>query len=157
MVIWPEFRLAKYRDHDHWEEAPHFRVEITYRISNLPFCFVLAAIATSGFEASITPEDLKNFLISRPDLKKRGFRQIEIPAMPPRLNALDNDKRSEYGIDDYLQFWIWLEYLDNLIMSLSYEMLPVLFLLWLLDLYSMQILIINVNKPIYLLTVGLEH
>ena len=104
MVIWSEFRLAKYRDHDHWEEAPHFRVEITYRISNLPFCFVLAAIATSGFEASITPEDLKNFLISRPDLKKRGFRQIEIPAMPPRLNALDNDKRSEYGIDDYLQF-----------------------------------------------------
>ena len=73
-------------------------------ISILSIFHVLAAIATSGFDASITPEDLKNFLVGRPDLQKRGFRQIEIPAMPPRLNALNNDKRSEYGIDDYLQF-----------------------------------------------------
>ena len=69
----------------------------------LIFLFIIAAITTSGFETAITPEDLKNFLVSQPALK-RGFRQIEIPALPPRLNALANDKRSEYGIDDYLQF-----------------------------------------------------
>ena len=42
-------------------------------------------------------------------------------------------------------------------MSLFYEMLPVLFLFRFLDLYSMRILIINVNEPIYILTVGHEN
>ena len=97
----PFFHLVKVR---FWQKTT-VRVGVSYRISILSVCLVLAAIATSGFGAGITPEDLKSFLVSRPDLmQKRGFRQIEIPAMPPRLNALNNDKRSEYGIDDYLQF-----------------------------------------------------
>ena len=38
MVIWSEFDMAKYRDHDHREDAPHFirnhpnKIEFKFRI-----------------------------------------------------------------------------------------------------------------------------
>ena len=41
MVIWPEFRMGRYRDDDHREDAPHFRTDYHW------LCLIITYIANS--------------------------------------------------------------------------------------------------------------